>query len=429
MSRSRKQPACTTRYAAGAIAAVAMPLVVLCGCPVDNGDHGVPDIGGTSDFVGADVCMNCHRDIHSSWSASRHAQALETLKAIDADRDSDCLTCHTTGYREGGFVSTFSTPKFGGVQCESCHGPGAKHVGTRNPKDILRIPLTDVCAECHSGPAQPNHEEWLQSAHADALQTILNASDKSDACLTCHSNDYATAARRNASRALKGLPPDPLPSVVDADSENDPVEGVGCAACHAPHGSSNYAQLRSAPTQTCAACHTDTAPTPGTPAHAPQFNLLTAFGGYGPGASAGQLPISITGTASVHSALDSIGGCAKCHGENVRLDNPTEAMPNRSGHRFELVLSECVQCHGSDVATLLADRQTEIGVRLGTLWSRAELYEAIALTPFDQAQLDAAILNLDLVTGDGSLGAHNINYARNLLDAAEDLMDRLPPLP
>ncbi|MFL5344989.1 MAG: tetratricopeptide repeat protein [Hyalangium sp.] len=71
-----------------------------------------------------------------------------------------CLDCHTTGldvrYDRGAhqWRTTFADP---GVACESCHGPGARHAETQDPKDIVqpkRLPPElgmAVCTQCH-GP-------------------------------------------------------------------------------------------------------------------------------------------------------------------------------------------------------------------------------------------------------------------------------------
>jgi tetratricopeptide (TPR) repeat protein len=71
-----------------------------------------------------------------------------------------CLDCHTTGLdtrydrARHQWDTKFADP---GVACESCHGPGARHAETQEPKDIVqpRKLAADaqfaVCAQCH-GP-------------------------------------------------------------------------------------------------------------------------------------------------------------------------------------------------------------------------------------------------------------------------------------
>jgi hypothetical protein len=63
-----------------------------------------------------------------------------------------CGVCHLTGLdpASGGFVEL-------NVGCESCHGPGSKHVGSQEPGDI-RLPggegqpaVLSLCQKCHLG--------------------------------------------------------------------------------------------------------------------------------------------------------------------------------------------------------------------------------------------------------------------------------------
>lgn len=74
-----------------------------------------------------------------------------------------CLDCHTTGLNvrydrsSHRWSTTFADA---GVACESCHGPGARHAETQDPKDIVHpkhLPPEQglaVCAQCH-GPRRP----------------------------------------------------------------------------------------------------------------------------------------------------------------------------------------------------------------------------------------------------------------------------------
>jgi hypothetical protein len=83
---------------------------------------------GRSDFVGAEVCGECHREAFEAWSKSAHARASESLGRRVASRR--CLSCHSTGEAPAG------RPFYSGVQCEACHGPGAGYA----PEDIMRNP-------------------------------------------------------------------------------------------------------------------------------------------------------------------------------------------------------------------------------------------------------------------------------------------------
>jgi HEAT repeat protein/tetratricopeptide repeat protein/cytochrome c554/c'-like protein len=75
----------------------------------------------------------------------------------------ECLDCHTTGLdvRYERSTHRWSTEfADAGVACESCHGPGARHAETKDPKDIVHPRHVErelglaICAQCH-GPREP----------------------------------------------------------------------------------------------------------------------------------------------------------------------------------------------------------------------------------------------------------------------------------
>lgn len=401
----------------------------LAGCP----GVGVPpanDIGGASEYVGADICVNCHREIHTAWSTSKHASAINPLQDAGRQFDSGCVGCHTTGYREGGFVSMTATPKFAGVQCESCHGPAGKHVSSRNAADINGRPLTAVCAKCHNGPAQPQHEEWTASKHSKALITVENSAGATDACLACHSLDYALAVSENEKRAAVGLSPKPLPTL-NRNSTTAPIarEGVGCASCHAPHSSPQVAMLRANTIDTCIGCHSDPAPTVGKTPHAPNWNILTGTGGQYVSNAPGVYIQPLVGSPSIHSTVESMGGCGKCHGIRSKVENPTPAMPNQTGHTFEISFNNCTPCHTPDSAQQALDSgKIHTSDRINDLRQQiaAARLKPNLLAP-DILRIDAAELDVNLVASDGSGGAHNMPYTLQLLEAAQNLLNTLPP--
>ncbi|HWR97200.1 MAG TPA: multiheme c-type cytochrome [Candidatus Methanoperedens sp.] len=63
----------------------------------------------------------------------------------------DCGRCHTTGYaaegHQDGLPGIVGTWLFDGVQCENCHGPGARRARSRRREDIVTRP--DGCFSCH----------------------------------------------------------------------------------------------------------------------------------------------------------------------------------------------------------------------------------------------------------------------------------------
>jgi hypothetical protein len=102
---------------------------------------------GQAKYAGVDNCKMCHPDTFTDWSKTSHAKAFELLVNVGQEKNTDCLACHSTGYGKGGFVDEATTPGLKGVACESCHGPGADHMGDKTK--IQRVPSGATCAACH----------------------------------------------------------------------------------------------------------------------------------------------------------------------------------------------------------------------------------------------------------------------------------------
>jgi hypothetical protein len=105
-------------------------------------------------FVGANRCASCHPAEFREWLTTSHAQGYAVLALRGADRNPECLPCHVTGYgRPGGFQGHRATPHLEGVQCESCHGPGAGHPpGKASPAP----PDEGTCRRCHDTGNSPD---------------------------------------------------------------------------------------------------------------------------------------------------------------------------------------------------------------------------------------------------------------------------------
>ena len=151
---------------------IALGVVLAGACvSVSAGEHA---------FVGNKKCRPCHMKEFKSWSATKHPQALESLKpgaaaeakkaanldpAKDYTADAKCVSCHVTGHaKEGGFVDVASTPDLAGVGCESCHGAGGtytkpEHMSLKNKEykkaDIVAAGMVEQvtekqCTVCHN---------------------------------------------------------------------------------------------------------------------------------------------------------------------------------------------------------------------------------------------------------------------------------------
>jgi len=138
-------------------------------------------------FAGAQSCRECHPTAYGIWSKTKHAHATETLTKLDPPRhfDSECVSCHATGWNPqeyypfaSGFDSLETTPGLAGNQCENCHGPAAAHVAAeagRNTKrkddERQKLKLTaglafeNVCIKCHDHDNSPEFNEKSFEAH------------------------------------------------------------------------------------------------------------------------------------------------------------------------------------------------------------------------------------------------------------------------
>lgn len=125
-------------------------------------------------YAGVATCKLCHPKQHKMWSESKHARAFEALSP-EARKDSRCLACHVTGYRETGQVR----PEIVGVQCEACHGPGSLFITIHAKKDkegaqkagLIARPDPERCKTCHNQES-PNFKGfdyvkmWEQIKHS-----------------------------------------------------------------------------------------------------------------------------------------------------------------------------------------------------------------------------------------------------------------------
>jgi Cytochrome c554 and c-prime len=114
-------------------------------------------------FVGAQKCKGCHtgvkkNNLFEKWQKEKHANAFETLKKKGEHQNPKCLSCHTTGYNEGGYkLGAANASLFEGVQCEACHGEGSLYKTLDHMKDMgaaiengLILPMESLCTKCHN---------------------------------------------------------------------------------------------------------------------------------------------------------------------------------------------------------------------------------------------------------------------------------------
>lgn len=119
------------------------------------------------EYVGALNCKSCHPSQYAHWRRTPHARAFASLKG-EARRDPTCTGCHATAAREGHV----------GVQCESCHGPGAHYWPEHVMRDrelaeaagLRQARSPEICRRCHTVDA-PSLRPF---DHASALERVIH---------------------------------------------------------------------------------------------------------------------------------------------------------------------------------------------------------------------------------------------------------------
>lgn len=238
-------------------------------------------------YIGTNQCFVCHRPQANAWSETHHARAFTDLPEKYRN-DAACLKCHVTGFgAPRGYVAGTDKDLLM-VGCESCHGPGARHVDAAQRfvmattdeakieeemrESITKTPTDSVCAACHKTQAHGRHPPYeggqpAQAASGSAIQrypglpvagrstsTLAPAHYSSGysvkTCGSCHYDEYKQS-RGEKHSALSTILPAKYGSdqdcrkchletdaatgspTVGADPHHNQV-GTVCESCHGP---------------------------------------------------------------------------------------------------------------------------------------------------------------------------------------------------
>jgi predicted CXXCH cytochrome family protein len=359
--------------------------------------------------------------------------------------EAKCNGCHTTGYSYAKDASGTWKAHLKGqgeiaIACEACHGPGARHVeeargaqaaGTRLQAGRTAIvnPLTDlnaeqasqVCGQCH---ARGTHKDTPELAFPTGflpgdtdLKTNFRPWSFSGTNVKAESdyfwrNDWASRNRQQYQDFTK--------------SGHANKAGMSCITCHAFHGRTEGAQLRSKPEALCVDCH-------------------RADG------------VAMRPNAEMYAGSDMHDNgvtCIDCHmariGSRSRATSKSGHQWDTSSHVFAVatplmeqtlgVRSACTSCHVDDKKPVSAPhapdgrsvqqemiddlRSRAEEVRSGVAEVNALLAKADLRKPTAAALAHEARAKLAFVVTDNSKGAHNISRTRKLLREASSAARR-----
>lgn len=179
-----------------------------------------PDVPGAN-FVGNQACFECHTNYVRQFPASAHARLhVEHL------------------------------PPSGQSGCESCHGPGSKHVQVGGGRGRFIVnPGKDpaACFACHL----ETHAEFSLPQHHPVIEGRMN-------CVQCHDphggdifKPAGGLALARFNQACAGCHREQArPFVFEHEALRE-----GCTVCHDPHGSINAKLLVEADNNLCLKCH------------------------------------------------------------------------------------------------------------------------------------------------------------------------------
>ena len=183
---------------------------------------------GPAVLVGSDTCLGCHDDTIRDFDRTAHGTAADLRTPAAAPG------------------------------CESCHGPGSRHVD--DPSDdasirkFAKMAPRDVNATCLTCHTRSEHAAWQGSTH-DARNL---------SCITCHSVHNAHSATAQLKTATETQLCATCHRVQAAKTHRAShmalTEGkMECTTCHNPHGSTNVRLLRVGNwiNESCVSCHTE----------------------------------------------------------------------------------------------------------------------------------------------------------------------------
>jgi predicted CXXCH cytochrome family protein len=362
----------------------------------------------------------------------------------DSAAETKCAGCHTTGFELKEVAGQWQATGHGeiGIACESCHGPGSKHIQEAEEasrkgeklgpstiahglKDLTAGQQNQMCAQCHGRAsnklaAKVNFQIGFKVGDIDLNDryNYWNYSSFTDKTGFFWKNDWAKRNRQQWQDFSK--------------SAHFNKAGMSCLTCHSFHGKWEEGQLRTKSADLCGTCH-----------------------------KTGGLAISPSTEMFEGSPMQRAGvTCVNCHMPKIATrSNKTFTSPARwdtSSHTFLLaspaleksvgMRNACADCHMVNdpvsgtysldeldkylrtIRESVQDYSTRLLARSRDLTQRLDkLPPPVTATGQEcairaRARIAESGQEISFVVLDGSHGVHNKNKARETLRQAEDFL-------
>jgi hypothetical protein len=353
----------------------------------------------------ADLCGKCHEgDRHPQypdWSGSAHA--LSFHGGTDHDNANDyCAKCMSPFQFNEDSNHSVNNPvaedDWWGITCTVCHDQHSLELGLFNGTERAEPPanISDLCGGCHGGSERHHiYDDWKETAHANTYASFKD----NTYCAHCMSPYQAGDEESQAARTPVG-------------EEN--WTSIGCTVCHEQHSlelglynGSAFNEMTDS-NDLCGSCHTMGEVELGDEPHHPQIEMRIGTGA-----------IDVDDSTYMSSVE-----CSECH----MLDH---------SHSLEPEIYACVVCHeplgitpttNESAELMVNNTQNETATMLQDVHDKLEMAEVIKRDmekngTWNDTLNDTywrAVFNYHFVDADASLGAHNPDYAKALLELADD---------
>jgi len=195
----------------------------------ENGVFMMESIPGAT-YVGTEACTSCHEK-----EAQYHNLATNGTMSVHANFEFNVSDGGGEGEQQAN-------------GCETCHGPGSKHVDNDGAPNFILKHSTKRCFSCHIDKMA----EFKLQHHHPVPEGRMECGD----CHQFHGADVRATAgamlKRNDETCFKCHKEMKGPFVFEHEAMRD-----GCTSCHNPHGAATEKLLIAGQTTVCLRCHWD----------------------------------------------------------------------------------------------------------------------------------------------------------------------------